>query len=163
MLSISRSIPFMPRLQKSLASLKIVALVGRGAGASRDKVLLPGCASLVLGKTVNSPTQACAANKYRAACRCAFSKFQMFRFLHWFRFLHPTRFYFLLRCNVQGPSQVQCLFCFEISTPEGREGEKGECKFPNKAHRTLASRNILSPVNVNLGLWKWDMDQFYLV
>ena len=34
-------------------------------------------------------------------------------------------------------SKVQCMFCFEICTPEGRGGEKGRYKFQNKVHRTL--------------------------
>ena len=44
--------------------------------------------------------------------------------------------------------KVQCVFCFENCTTEGRGGEK-EGKFQNKAHRTFDIRNTLSPVQGN--------------
>ena len=47
-----------------------------------------------------------------------------------------------------GP-KVLCLLYFEICTPEGRGGEKGqrEWKFENKAHRTFDIIDTSTPVN----------------
>ena len=43
-------------------------------------------------------------------------------------------------------SKVQCLFCYETSTTEGRGGEMGgSANFRNKAHRTFDPRNNSTP------------------
>ena len=44
-------------------------------------------------------------------------------------------------------SKVQCLFCFETSTTEGRgEVMGGSGNFKNRAHRTFDPRNYSTPV-----------------
>ena len=44
-------------------------------------------------------------------------------------------------------SKVQCLFCFESSTTEGRGEEMGESgNFKNKTNRTFDPRNNSTPV-----------------
>ena len=52
-------------------------------------------------------------------------------------------------------SKVQCVFCFETCTTEGRGGEKrGECKYQNGEHRTLYPMfNYTSTVCAS-SLWK---------
>ena len=45
-------------------------------------------------------------------------------------------------------SKVQCLFCFETSTTEGRGGAMGgSANFKYKAHRTFDPRNNTTPVH----------------
>ena len=47
-------------------------------------------------------------------------------------------------------SKVQCLFCFETSTTEGRGEEMGGSgNFSNKAHRTFDPRNNSTPVFIS--------------
>ena len=51
------------------------------------------------------------------------------------------------RSSTYWVKRFQCMFSFEICTPEGRGGEKGECKFQNKAHRAFDPINNFTPVH----------------
>ena len=52
-------------------------------------------------------------------------------------------------------SKVQCLFCFETSTKEGRGEEMGGSgNFKNKVHRTFDPRNNSTPVQESRGILK---------
>ena len=53
-------------------------------------------------------------------------------------------------------SKVQCMFCFETSTTEGRGGEKGgSANSRDKTHRTLDTRINFTPVQAQKKSVMW--------